>query len=142
VKIYADTSVLIAWFHPADDFAPTVVPWCRSRQIEFCWNSILRLEVRHSLRRLKGTYATTAWRAYRASETAGLLRIDPEPLAVLFDWGDELSARHAQKSGAGTWDFLHVAIAAHLEAEVFLTCDVAQADLARTAISIPVHVFH
>jgi hypothetical protein len=30
------------------------------------------------------------------------------------EWGDELSARHASNSAAGTWDFVHVAAAQHL----------------------------
>jgi predicted nucleic acid-binding protein len=29
MKIYADTSALIAWFHPADEFARVVTDWRR-----------------------------------------------------------------------------------------------------------------
>jgi predicted nucleic acid-binding protein len=47
MKMYADTSVLIAWFHPADQFAQQVTKWCREREVEFCWNPLLRTEVRH-----------------------------------------------------------------------------------------------
>jgi hypothetical protein len=27
MSLYADTSALIAWFHPADEFAPAVTAW-------------------------------------------------------------------------------------------------------------------
>ncbi len=35
MKIYADTSALMAWFNPADEFAPAVTSWCRERGPEF-----------------------------------------------------------------------------------------------------------
>jgi hypothetical protein len=54
-------------------------------------------------------------------------------LSDFLEWGDELSARHAANFAAGTWDFVHVAAAQHARAEGFITCDVAQAQLARVA---------
>jgi len=141
MKIYADTSVLIAWFHPADEFAPAVTAWCRDHAPEFCWNSLLRMELRHNLRKLSGNYAPAAWHAYRASETAQKLRLASHRLPDLLEWGDELSARHARHSLAGTWDFVHVAAAQHARPETFITCDAAQAELARLAGLTPVHLF-
>ena len=141
MKIYADTSALVAWFHPADEFAVAVTGWCRERSPEFTWNPLLRIELRHNLRRLSGKYAAAAWHAYRASETSGRLRLEVHRLPNLLEWGDELSARHAQRSPAGTWDFVHVAAAQHVRAEVFITCDVAQAELARAAGIAKVHLF-
>src|SRR5258708_7617429 len=111
MRIYADTSVLIAWFHAADEFAPAVTAWCQERSPEFCWNLLLRLELRHNLRRLAGSYAAAAWHAYRSSETSQRLRLESTGLPSLFEWGDELSARHAREFSAGTWDFVHVAAA-------------------------------
>ena len=96
MRIYADTSALIAWFHPADEFAPAVTAWCRERAPEFCWNPLLRIELRHNLRRLSGQYAAVAWHACRASETSLRLRLGLPRLSDLLEWGDELSARHAQ----------------------------------------------
>jgi predicted nucleic acid-binding protein len=141
MKIYADTSVLIAWFHPADEFAQAVTDWCRERSPEFSWNPLLRIELRHNLRRLSGKYAAPAWHAYRASETSWKLRLEIHRLADLLERGDELSARHAQRSHAGTWDFVHVAAAQHVRAEAFITCDTAQAELARVAGLTRVHLF-
>jgi predicted nucleic acid-binding protein len=140
MKIYADTSALVAWFNPADEFAPEVTAWCRSRAPEFAWNLLLRIELRHNLRRLSGDYAAVAWHAYRASETSLRLKLGLERLAELLEWGDELSARHVNVSKAGTWDFVHVATAQHVRTEIFITCDVAQAELARYA-GLPVHLF-
>ncbi len=141
MRIYADTSALIAWFHPADEFAPAVTTWCRDRSPDFCWNPLLRVELRHNLRRLAGTYAATAWHAYRASETSQRLKLASHRLPDLLEWGDELSARHAHEVTAGTWDFVHVAAAQHARAEVFITCDVAHAELARLAGLPEVHLF-
>jgi predicted nucleic acid-binding protein len=133
MRIYADTSVLVAWFHPADQFAEPVTQWCREKAAEFSWNPLLRIELRHNLRRLSGSYAAIAWHAYRSSETANHLRIGLDPLAHLLEWGDELSARLAARTTAGTWDCVHVAAAQHDRAQVFATCDTAQAELARLA---------
>ncbi len=92
MKIYADTSVLVAWFHPADEFAVAVTAWCRSRSPEFFWNPLLRAELRHNLRRLSGDYAAVAWHSYRAAETSNRLRPGLHRLPDLLEWGDELSA--------------------------------------------------
>lgn len=133
MKIYADTSVLVAWFNPADEFAVAVTSWCRDRAPEFAWNSLLQIELRHNLRRLPGNYAAIAWHAYRTSESSQRLKLGLHRLSDLLEWGDELSARYAQNSTAGTWDFVHVAAAQHVRAETFITCDSAQAELARSA---------
>jgi predicted nucleic acid-binding protein len=133
MNVYADTSALLAWFHPADPFAVSMTKWCRDKQPEFCWNEFLRAELRHNLRRLKGRYAAVAWHAYRASESAKRLRLDSHSAAKFFDWADELSSRHASSSDAGTWDFVHVAAAQNLQVDVFVTCDSAQAEVARRA---------
>lgn len=133
MKIYADTSALLAWFHPADEFAVVVTSWCRARAPEFSWNQLLRAELRHNLRKLSGSYAAVAWQAYRASETTKRLRLTVQSPHQIFEWGDELSARHASGSVAGTWDFMHVAAAQHARVQAFITCDQAQAELARLA---------
>ena len=131
MNIYADSSVLIAWFHPADEFAQVVTDWCRERSPEFSWNLLLRIELRHNLRRLSGKYAAAAWQAYRASETTRKLKLENHQLSDLLERGDELSARHAHSIQAGTWDFVHVAAAQQVRAEMFITCDAAQSELAR-----------
>lgn len=133
MKIYADTSALLAWFNPADVFAPAVTLWCREREPEFCWNLLLWMELRHTLRRLPDSYAGIAWHAYRSSESSRRLKTAAHRLSDLFEWGDELSARHAKTFAAGTWDFVHIAAAQHARAEAFITCDTAQAELARIA---------
>jgi predicted nucleic acid-binding protein len=133
MKIYADTSVLIAWFHPADRFALPVTNWCRHNGPEFHWNALLRAELRHNLRKLTGDYAAVAWQAYRASEAARRLVLARDKTSDLMEWADELSARFAAETPCGTWDCTHVAAALHARADVFATCDVAQARLAKLA---------
>jgi predicted nucleic acid-binding protein len=141
MKIYADTSVLIAWFHPGDVFAVSVRRWCEARDAQFCWNPFLRLELRHTLRRLRGKYARVGWDAYRASETARILLLDTRRVSDFLEFADELSTKLSSKFNAGTWDCLHVAAALRSECEVFVTCDAAQAEAAKAASEMPVHLF-
>lgn len=131
--IYADTSVLVSWFHPADRFALAVTAWCREQEVDFLWNPILRLELRHALRRLKGSYAPVAWRAYRASERSRCLRLSAHRVEDYLESSDELSARHAKTTECGTWDCVHVAAALREGVELFATADTAQAELAKSA---------
>jgi len=141
MKIYADTSALVAWFHPADEFAQAVTDWCGERSPEFSWNPLLRIELRHNLRRLSDNYASAAWHAYRASETSRKLKLESERLSDLLERADELSARHAKGSRAGTWDYVHIAGAQRGRSEIFITCDSAQAELASLAGITQVHLF-
>lgn len=131
--VYADTSVLIAWFHPADVFAQKVTDWHRRRAVEFCWNPVLRSDLRHNLRRLAGPYAGVAWHAYSMTEASGRFSTNLSRLADLLAWGDELSARFAGQTTCGTWDYIHVAAAQRTHCETFATCDPPQAELARLA---------
>ncbi len=127
---YADSSVFVAWFHPDDEFAKPVTQWVRENVTDFLWNPMLRLEVRHNLRKLRSSYARAAWNALRAAERSRL-RFGRERLHDLLDDADELSAKHAARVPAGTWDFFHVAAAIRQRASAFATCDKLQADLAR-----------
>ena len=127
---YADSSVLIAWFHPDDEFAGPVTPWVREHVTDFIWNPILRAEVRHNLRKMRSPYARTAWNAYRAAESNHRLTFGRERLADLLAQTDELSAEQAALVPASTWDFFHVAAALHARVACFATCDKLQAELA------------
>jgi predicted nucleic acid-binding protein len=129
--VYADTSVLIAWFHADDIFARQVTPWVQENVTDFIWNSALRAEVRHNLRQLDTSYTRAAWNALRASESSGRLAIGRERLNQLFNAADELSVEKAKMIPAGTWDYFHVAAAMAAGAECFATCDQLQADLAK-----------
>src|SRR5688572_18148592 len=132
---YADSSVLVAWFHPDDEFALPVTQWVRENVTDFLWNPMLRLEVRHNLRKVRTSYARAAWNALRAAERSRL-RFGREKLHDLIDDADDLSAKHVAGVPAGTWDFFHVAAAIRQRAAAFATCDKLQADLARAA-SLP-----
>lgn len=127
---YADSSVLIAWFHPDDEFAGVVTPWVLEHVTDFVWNPILRAEVRHNLRKMRSTYARTAWNAYRAAESNRRLMLGRDRISELLEQTDELSAEQAALMPAGTWDFFHVAAALHSRAACFATCDKLQAELA------------
>jgi predicted nucleic acid-binding protein len=141
MTVYADSSVLVAWFHPADEFALPVTSWLKDNGTGFCWNAILQAEVRHNLRKLKTSYARTAWNAFRAAEKSGRLILGREKLSDLLEDADNLSSEMASAISAGTWDFFHVAAAMRMRADVFATCDNLQAQLATEAWTGPVKQF-
>ncbi len=128
---YADSSVLVAWFHADDQFALEVTEWVQDNGTEFIWNPFLRIEVRHNLRKLKTPYARAAWNALRASEKSGRLLLGRVKYHDLLEAADELSAEKANAIPAGTWDYVHVAAALQSKAIYFATCDRLQADLAQ-----------
>jgi predicted nucleic acid-binding protein len=131
MNVYADTSVLIALFHPADIFSKQINDWVGENTIDFFWNPFLRNEVRHNLRKIDSSYSRTAWNALRAAESTGRLSFGRDKLIQSLEAADNLSAERAAAIPAGTWDFFHVAAALAAGADCFATCDQLQADLAK-----------
>src|SRR5512133_264121 len=134
--VYADTSVLFAYFYPRDEFSVSVDAAVKKTGPDFVYWSFLRFELRHNLRlRRVDAYGEVAWRALRAAEkTVSRLRWQPEMIAdKLLDAADELSADRAKKLFCGSADYLHVAAARRLslvdELDEFWTCDAQQAEL-------------
>ena len=135
--VYADTSALFAFFHPRDEFADVVTVAARRLSPDFVYWSFLRYELRHNVRQARtDKYGTTAWNALRAAErTQARLRWQPELRCdSILDAAEELSAKHALGSTAGSADFLHVAAARRINflsgLDEFWTCDTNQAGIA------------
>src|SRR5579871_2090092 len=103
--VYADTSVLIAWFHADDVFAKRATPWIQEHVTDFVWNSVLREEVRHNLRQLEGSFGRAAWNALNAAESTGRLSLSRKSLHQLLSASDELSAEKVKTIPAETWDY-------------------------------------
>lgn len=138
--VYADSSVLFAYFHPHDEFSRLVDAAVQKHSPDFVYWPFLRLEVRHNLRLTRvDSYGEVAWRALRAAEkTAARLRWQPELTTdKVLDVAEELSAEKAGKFDCGSADYVHVAAARRLkllnEIDEFWTCDTAQAALAKAA---------
>lgn len=139
---YADSSVLFAWFYLPDQFNAVVTGWLRDRGVDFLSNEVLRLEVRHNLRLVRGTPdGETAWRALQVAErSAARIRHERIDLERTFAEADALSRRLGQAHPCGAMDVFHVAAAIAYETPLFLTCDAGQADLA-SAAGLKVHGF-
>ena len=138
--VYADSSVLFAWFHPHDEFAAVVDAAVRKLSPDFVYWPFLRFELRHNLRLTRvDSHGEVAWRALRAAEkTSSRLRWQAELTAdKMLDAAEELSAEKSRKFDCGSADYLHVAAARRLsllnEIDEFWTCDTAQAALANAA---------
>jgi predicted nucleic acid-binding protein len=138
--VYADSSVLFAWFHPYDEFSAVVDAAVRKQSPDFVYWSFLRFELRHNLRLVRvDSDGEVAWRALRAAErTACRLRWQTEMTGdKMLDAAEDLSGEKASKCDCGSADYLHVAAARRLhllnEIDEFWTCDAAQAALAKAA---------
>ncbi len=138
--VYADSSVLFAWFHPHDEFSAVVDAAVQKQFPDFVYWSFLQFELRHNLRLTRvDSDGEVAWRALRAAEkTASRLRWQAELTSdKMLDAAEELSAEKSSKFDCGSADYLHVAAARRLhllnEIDEFWTCDAAQAALAKAA---------
>ena len=138
--VYADSSVLFAYFHPRDEFSTVVDTAVRRNSPDFVYWPFLRFELRHNLRMTRvDSDGAVAWRALRAAEkTASRLRWQPELTAdKMLDAAEELSAEKSTRFDCGSADYLHVAAARRLNLlngiDEFWTCDTAQGELARAA---------
>lgn len=138
--VYADSSVLFAWFHPNDEFSTVVDAAVQKASPDFVYWPYLRFELRHNLRISRvDSEGEVAWRALRASEkTSSRLRWQAELTAdKMLDAAEELSADKWRKFDCGSADYLHVAAARRLKLlngiDEFWTCDTAQAGLAKAA---------
>jgi predicted nucleic acid-binding protein len=138
--VYADSSVLFAYFHPRDEFSVIVDVAVQKLSPDFLYWSFLRFELRHNLRICRvDTDGEVAWRALRAAErTTSRLRWQAD-LAVerVLDAAEELSADKSSQFNCGSADYLHVAAARRLNLlnglDEFWTCDAIQVALAKAA---------
>ena len=145
--IYADTSTLVAFFHPRDIFAIMVTEAVRQESPDFIYWPFLRFELRHNLRAVRtDSFGDVAWRALRTAEkTATRLRWQAELTAdKMLEAAEELSGERAGDHPCGGAGFLHVAAARRMnsisELDEFWTCDAAQAELAR-AVGLKMRLF-
>lgn len=138
--VYADSSVLFAYFYPRDEFSIVVDAAVQKDAPDFVYWPFLRFELRHNLRITRvDSDGEVAWRALRAAEkTASRLRWQTEVTTdKMLDAAEELSAEKSAKFDCGSADYLHVATARRLNLlngiGEFWTCDASQAKLARAA---------
>lgn len=136
--VYADSSVLFAYFHPNDEFSSVVDAAVQKSSPDFVYWPFLRFELRHNLRMSRvDSDGEVAWRAFRAAEkTSSRLCWQTELTAnKMLDAAEELSADKSRKFECGCADYLHVAAARRLKLlngiDEFWTCDITQAGLAK-----------
>src|ERR1041384_7160753 len=78
--VYADSSVLFAYFHPNDEFSTSVDSAVLKNSPGFVYWPCLRFELRHNLRMARvNSDGEVAWRALRAAQkTSSRLRWQAE----------------------------------------------------------------
>ena len=140
--VYADSSVLFAWFYLPDEFNAVVTQWMQDHGADFLSNEVLRLELRHNLRLVRGNPdGEAAWQALHVAErSAARMRHEQLDLERTFSQADALSRRWGRTAPCGAMDVFHVAAALAHDAPLFLTCDAQQAAFAKAA-GLNVHAF-
>jgi len=141
--IYADSSVLVALMRPYDVRGRMIRQALQARGQRLYYGAAHALEVRHVLRRLRGTPdGDAAWQALRACEQAAAI-FEPisRSLKSSFADAETLGSRLSGGSGCGAWDLYHIALAIALKADEFWTADDAQRDAALATGEIHVRYF-
>lgn len=150
MNIYADCSFLVAARFRADTFHREAVDFYEGREEDaWLWSPWHRVEVLNTLRQL--TRNPDPKRGLREAEARALIhRIEKEVrlgyfLHIEADWRDvmrqasEISAAHAFGQACPATDLLHVAYAAELASDLFVSFDDDQLNLARAAGLNAVH---
>ena len=138
MKVYADTSFLVSLYSPD---AHSIIAAREIQRLDpiVMLTPLGELELANALElRIFRKEATAA--AIRAAQTkirehvgAGFFSFQPMPPAV-YERALRMARRHTARLGVRTLDILHVACAALLEAERFLTFDDRQRRLARAVL--------
>jgi predicted nucleic acid-binding protein len=144
MTLYADTSFIVATRVPHDTFHREAVKFYQSYQQEtWLWSPWHRVEVFNTLRQL--TRHPDSKRGISAAEARVLIRrLEANVRCEYFlhmeaDWRDvlrtasEISAADAFAMLCPATDLLHVAYAVELAAEVFVSFDEDQLELAKAA---------
>ncbi len=126
MKVYLDSSALVAWFDPNNPHHRRVVAWRDSAEgVEFVTNRLLELECGHYFRQNRAEHAAAARQAYTQSVAASRFhRQKDSPLNWMRET-DAASRRQRQDVECGFWDLCHVA-AAKSGGWLFVTADRAQ----------------
>lgn len=144
MNLYADSSFMVALRLPNDTFHREATDYFEEFQsATWLWSPWHRVEVFNTIRQI--TRHTDARRTFTAGDARALIhRLENEVRLGYFlhmeaDWRDvlrqacEISAAHAFGLACPATDLLHVAYAAELASDLFVSFDDEQLDLARAA---------
>ena len=140
MKVYADTTYLVAMYFPDDTFTGLAL---RSfEQIHgppLLYTPIHRLETRNTIRQLVFHQKTTKSQARQILRDIESDLDDGDLVHASLDWTEtlreceRLSDAHTPGTGCRAMDILHVASATVLSVDLFLTFDGRQFDLAKAS---------
>lgn len=136
--VIADTSFLFSLFGH-DSNSAVAHAWARQAQTPIALSAIARYELSNALRFAAFRNAIT-----RADALASLAAVEADlktghlhpvacDFAAVFSEANRLSEQHTLASGHRSFDILHIAVARHLKATMFLTFDANQRRLAQAA---------
>ncbi len=144
MTIYPDTSFLVATRVPHDTFYSQALSWFEAHQDEiWLWSPWHRVEVFNTIRQL--TRHPDGRRSLSIAEAKAMIhRFEADVRCEYFlhlevDWRDvmraasEISIGNAFERGCSATDLLHVAYAAEMGADLFVSFDDEQIELSRSA---------
>lgn len=135
---YADTSFLFAIYLPEAN-TTAARDYLRNHRRALVFTSLQRFELRNAVRlaifRRYVDEATAVAALARMEHHRDTGNLDDTPLVWpdVMEAADALGEKHTRKLGVRTLDLLHVGAACSLGARIFLTFDVRQHALAKTA---------
>jgi predicted nucleic acid-binding protein len=135
---YADSSFLVS-LHRADANHAAANAYLAKAAVTLAFTPLHRVEVRNALRNATVNEEMTvadcrhAFRQIDEDLRDGLLVHAPVDWTDVFRRADELSEKHAATEGQRTIDLLHVALALESGAKTFLSFDMRQRKLAKSA---------
>lgn len=133
--VCADTSFLLS-LYGNDTHTPKARAWARGSRRPIRVSLLADYELGNALRfaqcrgLLADAEAERFWTDYAADCAAGRIIVETCNLAAVVGEAMRLSAAHTRASGYRGFDILHVAAALVLRADVFLTFNAAQRELA------------
>jgi predicted nucleic acid-binding protein len=146
VRAYADTSFLVKLLATEPDSETVIAEYRRLGMPRLFFLPLHALETRNAIHHRayhqRRSASPEERRQIAREKTAALSKLDQMLerrvfLAVSADWdavlarSRALSDAYTERTGARTYDILHIAFALELECEVFLTCDERQAQVGR-----------
>lgn len=137
MRVFADSSFLVAAFTPSDDHNRKAWRWWQNNEATLLISSLAYFEAENVIRRIGVNHEelrpemSEGLIGLKMAVAQGLISCQHLPTRRLIPQASRLSSHHTVKQTFGAMDILHVAAAQLLQADTFLTFDDRQGMLAQ-----------
>jgi predicted nucleic acid-binding protein len=136
VRVYADSSFILALYHP-DALTPRAITYMARHKEPLILTAIQDAEVRNSFRLRVPQQRSSSEEVFRALAhydrdiSDGIYEYQSPDWAGLFRSLERISQKHTERGAYRFPDLLHLACALDIKAKVFLSFDQRQSELGR-----------